>query len=144
FGKYEGRVTENDLPEKLGWIEVELPTLFPDGPPVTARPCFPPGHFWVPPIGAGGWVEFAGGDTGSALWVGCFYGDGEVPPEADKAPPTSRVLHTPAGHVVELADEDGKERVIIRHKENAFLAIDEDGSVVVSSATGALLYLNAD
>lgn len=143
YGKYPGTVTEVDRGEGLGWIDVELPTLFPGQPPVTARPCFPPGHFWVPQIGARVWVEFEGGDPSSPLWVGSWYADGEVPPEGQKSPPTSRVLHTPSGHVVEIADEEGAERLIIRHKQNAFVAIDEDGSVILSSKTGALLFLNA-
>lgn len=143
YGKYAGMVTKVDLDQKLGWIEVEVPSVFPDGPAVVARPCFPPGHFWVPPVGTRVWVEFEAGDPSSPLWVGTWYAQGEVPAEADRNPPTSRVLHTPSGHVVEISDEDGKERVILRSKQNGFVALDEDGSVVCSSKTGALLFLNA-
>ena len=144
YGKYPGVVAKADREEGLGWIDVELPTVFPQQPPVAARPCFPPGHFWVPPVGAHVWCEFEGGDPTQCLWVGVWYPEGTVPPEGGKAPPTSHVLHTPGGHVVELADEEGAERVVVRHKHNAFVAIDEDGSVVLSSKTGATVYLNAD
>jgi hypothetical protein len=144
YGKYPGVVAKSDRDEGLGWIEVTLPTVFPKQPPVVARPCFPPGVFWVPPVGAHVWCEFEGGNPNHCLWVGVWYPEGTVPPEADKKPPSSHVLRTPAGHVVELADEDGAERIIVRHKQNAFVAFDEDGSIVLSSKTGATLYLNAE
>ncbi|MBA2497652.1 MAG: hypothetical protein H0V33_11285, partial [Acidimicrobiia bacterium] len=143
YGKYLGIVKVNERDEKLGWLDVEVPSLFPSPQTVCARPCLPPGHFWVPPVGAKVWVEFEGGNPSSALWVGVFYGDGDVPAEGAKNPPSSRVVHTPSGHVVEFADEDGKQRIVIRHAENAFIAIDENGSIVLSSKTGATLYLNS-
>ncbi|MGE3620673.1 MAG: phage baseplate assembly protein V [Acidimicrobiia bacterium] len=144
YGKYPGVVAEIDRPEGLGWIDVTMPTLFPGQDPVTARPCFPPGHFWVPPIGAHVWVEFEAGEPSSPIWVGTWEPEGTVVEEARKSPPTSRVIHTPSGHVVEFSDKEGEERIVVRHKQNAFVAIDEDGSVVLSSKTGGLLFLNAD
>jgi len=144
YGKYAGLVTSVEDPEGLGWIKVQVPALSPGGEEMTARPCFAPGQFWVPPVGARVWVEFEAGDPACPLWVGIWYASGEVPDEADIAPPTSHVFHTPAGHQVELSDTDGSERIIIRHKDNAFVAIDENGSIVLSSKTGGTLYLNAD
>lgn len=143
YGKYLGIVKVIGRPEKLGWIDVEIPSLFPPPQTVCARPCLPPGHFWVPPEDTKVWIEFEGGNPSAPLWVGVYYGDGDVPPEGAKNPPSSRVMHTPSGHIVEFADEDGKERVIIRHKDNAFVAIDENGSIILSSKTGATLYLNS-
>lgn len=144
YGKYAGVVTAVELPERLGWIKVQVPSLCPDGQDMIARPCFAPGQFWVPPVGARVWVEFEAGDPANPLWVGIWYADGEVPEEADRPDPTAHVFRTPAGHHVEFADHDGAERIIIRHKDNAFVAIDENGSVVLSSKTGGTLYLNAD
>jgi hypothetical protein len=143
YGKYAGLVTDVDIPEALGWIKVSVPTLYPDGEEMVARPCFAPGQFWVPPVGARVWIEFEAGDPACPLWVGIWYASGEVPEEAAIAPPTAHVWRTPGGHHVELADTDGAERIIVRHKDNAFVAIDEDGSIVLSSKSGATLYLNA-
>lgn len=145
YGKYAGIVTsvDGDEGEGLGWITVQVPALHPDGEEMVARPCFPPGSFWVPPVGARVWVEFEAGDPSAPLWVGVWYASGEVPEGADLQPPTAHVWHTPAGHHVELADTEDAERIIVRHRSNAFVALDEDGSVVLSSSSGATLYLNA-
>ena len=53
-------------------------------------------------------------------------------------------MHTPSGHVVELSDEDGKEKLVIRHKLDSFVSIDEKGSVLAANQNGSYLYLNAD
>jgi hypothetical protein len=67
-----------------------------------------------------------------------------VPPEADKPSAVGHVMHTPAGHMVELTDEDGKEKLVIRHKLDSFVSIDEKGSVLAANQKGSYLYLNAD
>ena len=88
--------------------------------------------------GAAVWVEFEAGDTGYPLWVGTWYPQGSVPPEADKPSAPGRVVHTPAGHVVELSDEDGKEKLVIRHKLDSFVSIDEKGSLLAANQNGSL------
>src|SRR6266540_1651762 len=69
---------------------------------------------------------------------------GTVPPQADKPSPTGRVVHTPSGHVIELSDEDGKEKLVIRHKLDSFVSIDEKGSVLAANQKGSYVFLNAD
>ena len=66
-----------------------------------ARPCFTSGHFFVPPAGAGVWVEFEAGDPGYPLWVGTWYPPEDVPPEA-AAGHAHRVVHSPSGHALAL------------------------------------------
>ena len=68
----------------------------------------------------------------------------QVPPEAAKQPPTSRVIATPSGHTVEFADAEGEEKITVHHKADAFLSIDPKGSVIVGNATGSIVYLNAE
>jgi uncharacterized protein involved in type VI secretion and phage assembly len=143
YGKYSGVVVDDDDPDKLGQLLVNVPAVWRGADPIWARPCFPPGHFFTPPVGAHVWVEFEGGDPGYPLWVGVWFARDKVPPEAALEPPTSRVIQTPSGHTVEFADKNGKERILVRHKADAFLSIDENGSVVVGNATGSLVYLNA-
>lgn len=144
YGKYSGEVIDNADSLKLGRVQVSVPTVFGSEMPVWARPCFPAGHFWVPPIGAKVWVEFEAGDPGYPLWVGTWYPDGTVPPEAALSPPDARVLHTPGGHVVELLDTAGEEKVIIRHKSGAFVSIDKNGSVLIANKEGSHLHLDAE
>jgi uncharacterized protein involved in type VI secretion and phage assembly len=44
------------------------------------------GLFALPPVGAGVWVEFEGGDLDYPIWSGCFWADGEISPASDAAP----------------------------------------------------------
>lgn len=144
YGKYSGQAVEVDDPERLGRVKVSVPSVYGPDLQVWARPCFPPGHFFVPPPGAAVWVEFEAGDPSYPLWVGTWYPQGTVPPEADKPLAVGHVVHTPAGHVVELGDENGKEKLVIRHKLDSFVSIDEKGSILAANQKGAYLYLNAD
>ena len=144
YGKYSGSVVDIADKDQLGRVKVSVPSVYGPDVQVWARPRFSPGHFFVPPVGAAVWVEFEAGDTGYPLWVGTWYPQGSVPPEADKPSAPGRVVHTPAGHVVELSDEDGKEKLVIRHKLDSFVSIDEKGSLLAANQNGSYLYLNAD
>jgi hypothetical protein len=111
---------------------------------VRARPCLPTGHFFVPDPKTRVWVEFEGGDTRYPIWVGTWYPKDSAPPEARFDPPTHRVIHTKFGHVIELSDEGGSEKIVIRHGTNSFFAVQPDGSVVISNQKGSNLFLNSD
>ena len=143
YGKYSGEVKSNADEDQLGRITVTVPAVFGAELQVQARPCLPFGHFFIPPKGAKVWVEFEGGDPNHPLWVGTWYPSGTVPGEAQQDPPQNRVIQTPSGHTVEFLDTEGEERIVIRHKGNAFVAIDKDGGVLVSNNKGSHLYLNA-
>jgi hypothetical protein len=144
YGKHRGKVVRNDDPDGLGAVLVTVPSVLGETVEVWAKPCFASGHFFVPPAKAGVWIEFEAGEVGYPLWVGTWYPKGTTPPEAGKPSQDHRVVHTPSGHVVELSDEAGKEKVVVRHKVDSFVSIDEAGSVIVSNQKGAHLFLNAD
>jgi uncharacterized protein involved in type VI secretion and phage assembly len=82
FGKYRGKVADNIDPTNRGRIKVtvdSMPSL-----DMWAMPCVPyagnqVGFYSLPPVGAGVWIEFEGGDVSFPIWVGCFWGDGELP-----------------------------------------------------------------
>jgi uncharacterized protein involved in type VI secretion and phage assembly len=143
YGKYSGVVVGDDDPQKLGRLQVQVPALWSGADPMWARPCFPPGQFFTPAIGASVWVEFEAGDTSYPIWVGVWFPPGKVPAEADVEPPTSRVIQTPSGHTLQFDDKSGEERIILRHKGDAYVSIDKHGSVVIGNASGSLVYLNA-
>ena len=143
FGKYSGEVTKNEDDKQLGRITVKVPSVFGADLTVVARPCVPYGHFFVPHVGAKVWVEFEAGDPNYPLWVGTWYPTDSPPPEAAKTPPDNRVIHTPGGHVIDIQDTKDEEKVTIRHKSNAFVAIDKDGSVLIGAKNGSSVILNA-
>lgn len=144
YGKYAGFVAKDSVPDIRGRVKVVVPTVFGETTSVWARPCLPWGHFTLPPPEARIWVEFEAGDPEFPLWVGTYYPEGSAPEEAQAEPQSHRVIQMPSGHTIELSDEDGAEKIVIRHKDNAFVALQPDGSVVLSNNKGANLFMNAE
>lgn len=144
YSKYAGIVADDPQPDAMGRIRVTVPGVLGDGVILRARPCMPYGHFYLPPPKAHIWVEFEGGDTRYPIWVGAWFPEGTSPAEVEDQPQTHRVIQTPKGHTIEISDEDGAESVTIRHKDDSFISLQADGSVVISNKNGANLYLNAE
>ena len=68
YGKYSGQVIANDQdPDNMGNIVVKVPAIFGPDAQVTARPCMPYGHFFIPAVGTMVWIEFEGGHRLSNL-----------------------------------------------------------------------------
>src|SRR5690606_5461247 len=93
YGKYQGIVVDNADDQVRGRLKVRVPSVLSDAE-VWARPCLPPGHFFVPDVETTIWVEFEAGDIAHPLWVGVWYAGEAVPSEAQVTPPTHRVVHT--------------------------------------------------
>ena len=144
YGKYGAEVIDNKDDENLGRIMVKVPAVFgPECEPVQAWPCFPFGHFFVPANESMVWVEFEAGNIAYPIWVGSWYKEGETPQQAAIDPPDNRVIQTPSGHTIEILDKDGEEKIVIKHKSNAFVSIDKEGSVLLANKEGSHLSLNA-
>ena len=136
FGKYRGTVTQNIDPEMRGRLLVSVPGALSYLPSTWAEPCVPlagptgppMGAYFVPPIGAGVWVEFEQGDVNKPIWVGCRFGLGaDVPPIARTGIPASPpiVLQTLGQHTFMITDLPGP-----------------TGGLVLKSATGASIIVN--
>lgn len=96
YGKYAGTVLQNVDPEQRGRLQLTIPDVIGFIPSTWAEPCVPlagtiglaMGTYFIPPIGAGVWVEFEHGDLNRPIWVGCRYGStADVPAIALAAPP---------------------------------------------------------
>jgi uncharacterized protein involved in type VI secretion and phage assembly len=86
FGKYRGKVTNNNDPMRLGRVQVSCPAVLGCSRMSWAMPCSPvaganSGLFTVPPVGANVWVEFEGGEPDYPIWSGCFWDKKQVPPQ---------------------------------------------------------------
>ena len=82
FGKYRGRVTDNEDTLGRGRVRVQVPQVLGDAN-VWAVPCVPyagdgVGFYSIPPKGAGVWVEFEAGDPSYPIWTGCFWGENQI------------------------------------------------------------------
>jgi hypothetical protein len=110
-----------------------------------AKPCFPAGFFFIPEVGAQVWVEFAAGDVNEPLWSGAWYPEDATPGTVADAPPTAaqKIIRTASGHVVQLDDTDGEEKVVINHRSGSFVSIDKDGTVVIGNHLGSTVILDA-
>jgi hypothetical protein len=124
LGKFRGKVVDNSDPLKRGSVEVLVPAVLGETS-VWALPCVPyagpqVGLYAIPPVGAGVWVEFEGGDTGYPIWTGCFWAEDEI--DASDADPGVFFFRTPAG--------------FIRMKQ-------ADGSIEIETDGGTSIVMNA-
>lgn len=89
WGKYAGKVVDNDDDEKMGRLQVMCGAVLGDAK-VWALPCVPyagpgVGSYFIPPVDAGVWVEFEGGDVSRPIWTGCYWAKGDLPTDATSA-----------------------------------------------------------
>jgi hypothetical protein len=110
YGKYRGLVTDNADPNQQGRVQVRVPGVLGDLLS-WAMPCVPyagknAGHYFIPEVEAGVWVEFEGGDISFPIWTGTFWADNEAPlNEKSNAPdPNVKVLRTKSGLIVSIDD----------------------------------------
>ncbi|GAB4191951.1 MAG: hypothetical protein Tsb002_21250 [Wenzhouxiangellaceae bacterium] len=150
YGKYRGFVVDNQDPEQRGRLRLRVPSVFSEEITGWALPCLPfggkaaQGLFMVPEPESQVWVEFEEGIVTQPIWSGVFYQQqSDVPEDAQHSEPTTRLLQTPAGHILQFDDADGAERFRLYHPAATELSIDEQGSVKLQQDNGAQLSLDA-
>jgi uncharacterized protein involved in type VI secretion and phage assembly len=105
YGKYRGVVSTVDTATCR--IKATVPSVLGDTVTGWCMPCVPyagpqRGIAFLPEPGSGVWIEFEGGDVSYPVWTGCYWRDGEKPPEAA---PNVKVIVTAAGHKLILNDD---------------------------------------
>jgi uncharacterized protein involved in type VI secretion and phage assembly len=125
YGKYRGSVVDVDAATLR--IKAKVPAVLGDTVSGWCLPCVPyagdqVGVFFVPDVGAGVWIEFEGGDVSYPIWVGCYWRDGELPPDAG---PKVRGVVTAAPHKM-LFDDDASELTLTDANEGS-VKLDSDG-----------------
>ena len=151
YGKYRGFVSNNADPEKRGRLKLYIPSVMGDQESDWALPCLPfgglaeQGLFVVPEINAQVWVEFEEGDPQRPIWTGTFWQqESDVPTEAALDEPTTRILKTPSGHILQFDDKADQEKIRIHHKSESEMAFDENGSISITDSGGAVVMLDAE
>lgn len=130
FGKYRGIVTDVDAATMrvkarvarignvdLGWATPCVPYA---GPQV--------GFCMLPERKSGVWIEFEGGDLSYPIWVGCYWRDGEVPPDVAE---DVKAVFTEAGS---LALSDADQALSLEDANGNKLVIDGSGILIQGSA----------
>lgn len=140
YGKYRGKVEDNDDPKKKGRILVSVSAVLGSNGRSWAMPCVPyagrgVGLFAIPPKGTNVWVEFEGGDPDYPIWTGCFWGDGELPSTA-KAPDV-KVLKTEECSIT-LDDSSGKAKIAIETKAGMKIIIASNGIEIDDGKNGSI------
>lgn len=123
FGKYRGTVTDNRDPTERGRLKVRVPAVL-DEEEVWAMPCVPyagngVGFYTLPEPGTGVWVEFEGGDPSYPICGGFFWGEGELPDDAD---PAIKVLKT---EKLTLRIDDSADELIIESTSGAKITVSD-------------------
>jgi hypothetical protein len=149
YGKYRGTVVQNidpelrgrlmcEVPDVLGlvpssWCEACVPLAGPTGPPM--------GAYFVPPIGAGVWVEFEQGDPNKPVWTGCRFAPSNPPALALAGLPTSPsiVFQTLLQNAVIISDLPGPTGGIMLKSTTGAMLIVNDTGIYLSNGKGATM-----
>lgn len=165
YGKYRGVVVANDDPERLGRLQLQVPSVL--GRTVVtgwATPCVPyggaPGRgmLFLPEVGAGVWVEFEEGDLEFPVWTGTFWskpdGDSELPrphdatgtvADAVQDPVTRKILKTARGHTLQFEDAQDTESVLLQDGAHGHLIVfDKTGITLLDGVNGHEVRLTGD
>ena len=151
FGKFRATVVDNKDPEKRGRLRLLVPSVLADQETDWALPCLPyggidqQGLFMIPEIDSQMWVEFEEGDIHRPIWVGTFWQqESDTPKDAARDEPTTRLLQTKSGHILQFDDAEGEEQFRLHHPKEAEMVIDPNGSISLTDASGARLLMDAE
>jgi Type VI secretion system/phage-baseplate injector OB domain len=135
YGKYRGKVTNNQDPLKKGRIRAEVPDIFDAEISGWALPCNPyagkdVGFFFIPPVGANVWIEFENGNPDHPIWSGCFWGEGEA--DEDIAVPDTKWIKT---DFATLTIKDSSSELTIETTNGLKITMDTSGIELSNGAS---------
>lgn len=150
YGKYRATVINNIDPEQRARLLVSVPDVLGPVPSTWAEPCVslagptgaPMGSYFVPPIGAGVWVEFEQGNVDYPIWVGCRFGSAaDVPPLAFAGLPVSPniVFQTAGQNSLVISDLPGPTGGIMLKSTTGATLIVNDTGIYIQNGKGASL-----
>ena len=147
-GKYRGKVEDNLDPLQLGRLRVSAPDALGTDISTWALPCVPlagaqNGMLALPVTGAQVWVEFEQGDLDYPVWVGCFWGEGELPPlSLQTLPGTAAItMQTEKQNGLTISDMPGPGGGIrIVSARGASLVVNDNG-IMIDNGQGATITL---
>ena len=149
YGIYRGTVVNNIDPMQMARIMVTVPDVGGITPSTFAMPSVPMagkqmGHFCVPQIGAGVWVQFEGGDPDYPVWTGGWWGNAaEVPALALASPPgdPNIVLQTTLQNAVVISDLPGPTGGIMLKSTTGASIIVNDTGIYIQNGKGASIVM---
>jgi hypothetical protein len=150
YGKYRGTVINNVDPELRGRIIAMAPDVLGVVPTSWCEPCVPlagptgppMGTYFVPPIGAGVWIEFEQGDPNYPIFSGCRFGvASDVPTLALAGLPVSPsiVLQTAGQNAIAISDLPGPTGGIMLKSLTGATLIVNDTGIYIQNGKGAMI-----
>jgi uncharacterized protein involved in type VI secretion and phage assembly len=140
YGKYRGKVTDVDDPEKMGRIKAKVPEIYGDQDEspwaLPASPLAGSGHGFVtiPEVDDGVWIEFEAGDISRPVWSGGWWAKDELPQQGDTK---KRAIVTTAGHAFVLNDDDNE--IELTHSGGGQMKMTDDEITVTKGSTTATI-----
>jgi uncharacterized protein involved in type VI secretion and phage assembly len=134
WGKYAGKVENNADPQQMGRLQVSCDVVL-GSEKVWALPCVPyagpgVGFYFIPPQGAGVWIEFEGGDVSRPIWTGCYWAQGQLPPDAASA--DIKLIVTDKAT---LTIDDSAGEVVVKNESGSTITWNTDVTTEAGSAT---------
>src|SRR5262245_26070484 len=134
YGKYRGKVTDNQDPKHLGRVRALVPEVLGEVETGWALPAFPysgdgEGSYTVPPVDAGVWIEFEAGDVSKPIWSGAWFGDNQLPKDntGAAATPDIKILRGAKGlhlaiddraQTITISDGNGSNFVVVKAQQS--------------------------
>ncbi len=133
FGLYRGTVTDNEDPTSRGRLKVNVPSVLGDLE-AWAMPCVPyagkgVGFYSLPAVDTGVWIAFESGDPSFPVWMGCFWGDGELPDVSD---PAVKIWKTDS---LTIRLNDDNDELLIRNTADSQITVSSDVRTESGQAT---------
>jgi hypothetical protein len=141
YGKYRGKVIDNNDPLLMGRIRAKVPAVFDEEVTGWALPSMPyggpgVGFFFVPPTDANVWIEFEEGNPDYPLWTGCFWTAGETP--AVPALPFVKLIKTDTA-TIKLDDTPGMGGITIETSTGLKIVMNVSGIELSNGAASVKL-----
>jgi phage baseplate assembly protein gpV len=138
FGKYRGIVSDVDA--STCRIKAKVPAVLGETDTGWCMPCVPyagdnVGMAFLPEVGSGVWIEFEGGDVSYPVWVGCYWREGEVPPDVGAS---VKVIITKAP--IELKFDDSQGSLTVTDPNGNAVTLDSSG--IIATRGGQTLVIS--
>ena len=152
LGKFRGTVLNNVDPDQRGRLMLTIPDVLGLVPSSWAEPCVPlagptgppMGVYFVPPIGAGVWVEFEQGDPEFPIWSGCRWGtQSDIPTLAKGGNPADPniVVQSLLQHMIMISDmppTPATGGIVIKSSTGAMIVVNDSG-IYITNGKGAII-----
>jgi len=136
FGKYKGVVTDNKDTMFSGRVRAKVNEVFGDNECGWATACLPfagpqMGFFAIPPVGAGVFIEFEGGDPDRPIWSGGWLSLSDIDPAANVPVPYKKlIIKTEGGTSITLDDTPQTGGITFKTADGPSLTLSALGTVI--------------